>query len=280
VITGVVSIEHWYGVPDAALAGTQDFPYDYNYLDELSRFREAGHLWKQANENPEAISAVLGTMIENGTAWTPTFQIYESNLDFVRAVTLPWRDRFVHPKMLELWRPRADIHASFHTNWRTADEIAWKENYRIWMKWLNEFWARGGLVGTGSDSGPMQSLYGFGLIRELELLQQAGIHPLDVIKIATTNSAKVMGMEDELCGVRYGCVADLVVVDGNPIDNMKVLYGGGYAYYGTGREGEGGVLWTIKAGEVFDAQALLREAEWYVAEEKKKDRKADSAGGE
>ena len=66
-------------------------------------------------------------------------------------------------------------------------------------------------------------------------------------------------------GIRYGCAADLIVVDGNPIDNFKVLYGGGYAYYGTGREGEGGVIWTIKEGEVFDAQALLAEAEWYVA---------------
>lgn|GEM_PF-5791940 len=41
-----------------------------------------------------------------------------------------------------------------------------------------------------------------------------------------------------------------------------MLYGGGFAYYGTDREGEGGIVWTIKGGEVFDAQALLRDAEW------------------
>ena len=70
------------------------------------------------------------------------------------------------------------------------------------MEWLHEFWSRGGLVGLGADSGTQQSLYGFGLVRELELLQQAGIHPLDVIKIATTNSARVMGLEADLCGIR------------------------------------------------------------------------------
>lgn len=261
---GVVSIEHWYGVPDAALPGTQDFPYDYNYLDELVRFRLAGHLWKEAANYPEKLSEVIDELIANGTAWVPTFQIYEANLDFMRVVTLPWRDRYVHPIMLDNWRPRTDVHASFHSEWKTADEIAWKENYRIWMHWLYEFWSRGGLVGLGSDAGTQQSLYGFGTIRELELLQQAGIHPLDVVRIATTGSARIAGLGDELCGIRYGCVADLVVVGDNPIDNFKVLYGGGYAYYGTDREGQGGVIWTIKEGEVFDAQALLAEAEWYV----------------
>lgn len=264
---GVVSIEHWYGIPDAALPGTQNFPTDYNYLDELVRFRVAGHLWKEAVEYPDALSDVIDGMIANGTAWVPTFQIYEANLDFMRVVTLPWRDRFVHPAILEEWRPQAGVHASFHSEWRTADEIAWKENYRHWMNWVYEFWSRGGLLGLGSDSGSQQSLYGFGLVRELELMQQAGIHPLDVIKIATTNSAKVMGLEENQCGIRFGCVADLIVVDGNPIDNFKVLYGGGFAYYGTDRQGEGGVIWTIKEGEVFDARALLREAEWYVAQD-------------
>ena len=263
---GVVSIEHWYGVPDAALPGTQDFPLDYNYLDELARFRMAGYLWAEADRYPGELSDVIVELIDNGTAWVPTFQIYEANLDFMRVVTLPWRDRFVHPIMLDRWRPRADVHASFHTEWKTSDEIAWKRNYRLWMKWLYVFWERGGMVGLGSDAGSQQSLYGFGTIRELELLQQAGIHPLDVDRIATTNSAKIAGLGDELCGIRQGCAADIIVVDGNPLDNFKVLYGGGYAYYGTDREGEGGVIWTIKEGEVFDAQALLSEAEWYVTE--------------
>jgi cytosine/adenosine deaminase-related metal-dependent hydrolase len=262
---GVVSVEHWYGVPDAALPGSQNLPLDYNYLDELVRFRLAGHLWKEAADYPERLSDVIDELIANGTAWVPTFQIYEANLDFMRVVTLPWRDSHVHPIMLDRWRPRADVHASFHTEWRTADEIAWKENYRIWMQWLYEFWSRGGMVGLGSDAGSQQSLYGFGTIRELELLQQAGIHPLDVVRIATTRSAEIAGLGDELCGIRYGCVADMIVVDGNPLDNFKVLYGGGFAYYGTDREGQGGVIWTIKDGQVFDAQALLAEAEWYVA---------------
>lgn len=276
---GVVSIEHWYGVPDAALPGTQTFPLDYNYLDELSRFREAGHLWQEAAKYPQALSDVIDELIANGTAWVPTFSVYEANADFVRAATLPWRDRFAHPTVRDRWRPRPDVHASYHSEWTTADEVAWKENYRHWMDWVYAFYSRGGLLGLGADSGSLQSLYGFGLIRELELMQQAGIHPLDIVKIATTNSARIAGIDEELCGIRYGCSADLIVVDGNPLKNFKVLYGGGLAYYGTPREGEGGVIWTIKDGEVFDAQALLREAEWYVKEAEGKTPSAAPHGG-
>ena len=44
------SIEHWYGVPDAALHGVQEFPVDMNYSNELHRFRYAGRLWREADQ--------------------------------------------------------------------------------------------------------------------------------------------------------------------------------------------------------------------------------------
>jgi cytosine/adenosine deaminase-related metal-dependent hydrolase len=105
-------------------------------------------------------------------------------------------------------------------------------------------------------------------------MQEAGMHPLDVVKIATTNAYQALGLDDSkhLCGIRVGCAADLAVVNGNPLDNLKIMYGRGYGLYGTMPRAEiskhGGVRWTVKDGVVFDAQALLREAEWYVQQEK------------
>lgn len=131
-------------------------------------------------------------------------------------------------------------------------------------------------MGLGSDAGSLQALYGFGVVRERELLQQAGLNPLDLIKVATTNSAEIAGLGEELCGIREGCVADLIVVDGNPMKNFKLLDDAGYSYYGMGGAEGGGVVWTIKAGQVFDAQALLREAECYVDRAKTD---ADQNGG-
>ena len=267
---GVRSIEHWYGVPDAALTGSQNFPPDYNYWDELDRFRFAGQLWEQADRQPERVSAVLDTLIKYRTNWNPTMSVYEDNRDLARHLTAPYRETLVHPSKLESG-PDSATHGAFHREWKTSDEIAWRRNFAIWMRWVREFHQRGGLLTAGSDEG---TFGGIGMIRELELMQEAGIHPIDVVRVATTNAYEALGLDrtKQLCGIRVGCAADLAVVNGNPIDNLKVMYGRGYGFFGTvprsqlGRHG--GVRWTIKDGVVFDAQALLREAEWYVAQEK------------
>ncbi|MDH3222765.1 MAG: amidohydrolase family protein [Gemmatimonadota bacterium] len=263
---GVTSIEHWYGVPDAALDGSQDLPTDYNYWDELDRFRWAGDLWRQAD--PDKLSEVMDILIANGTNWDPTMVVYEDNRDLWRAVTLPWVRTLYHPSTVEAMWPDEASHGAFKREWKTSDEVMWKNNYRIWMDWVREFHARGGLLTVGSDTSPWG---GMAVIREMELMQEAGIHPIDVIRVATTNAYQTLGMEDH-CGIRVGCAADLAVVNGNPIDNLKVMYGLGYGFYGIAPPDEqwewGGVTWTIKDGVVYDARALLQEALWYVQQEK------------
>lgn len=266
---GVASIEHWYGIPDAALQGTQNFPLTYNYWNEVDRFRYAGKLWEEADRNPDRLSAVIDVMIRNGTNWDPTMTVYEKNRDYARAVTVPWRETLVHPAVLAAG-PDSATHGAYHHDWKTSDEINWRNNFAIWMKYVREFHRRGGLLTTGSDEGEFG---GIALIRELELLQEAGIHPIDIVRIATTNGAKVLGLEKH-CGIRVGCAADLAVVNGNPLENFKVMYGRGYGFFGivprAQQSKHGGVKWTIKDGVIYDAQALLREAEWYVAQEKQR----------
>jgi imidazolonepropionase-like amidohydrolase len=264
---GVKSIEHWYGVPDAALTGSQNFPADYNYWRELDRFRWAGTLWSQADQHPEKLSEVIDLMIRNGTNWDPTMSVYEDNRDWWRATGMPVKETLVHPSLIAAG-PDTTAHGSFKTEWKTSDEIAWKRNFAIWMKWVKVFHERGGILTAGSDDG---GIGGIQMIRELELMEETGIHPIDVIRVATTNAYQVLGMTRH-CGVRVGCAADLAVVNGNPIDNFKVMYGRGYGFYGLVPRDEqwkhGGVAWTIKDGVVFDAQALLRETEWYVQQER------------
>ena len=273
---GVRSIEHWYGVPDAALPGSQNFPTGYNYWNELDRFRYAGLLWSEADKYPEKLSEVIDLMIRNGTNWNPTMSVYEDNRDLWRAAGLPVRETLVHPNEIAAG-PDSGTHGAFKTEWKTSDEINWKRNFGIWMKWVKTFHERGGLLTAGSDDG---GIGGIGMIRELELMQEAGIHPIDVIRVATTNAYQALGMAQH-CGVRVGCRADLAVVNGNPIDNLKVMYGRGYGFYGmvprTEQWKHGGVAWTIRDGILFDAQALLREAEWYVEQEKARTRTAASS---
>lgn len=261
---GVASIEHWYGVPDAALPHTQDFPADYNYWDELSRFRWAGALWAEADQYPERVSAVLDTLIANGTSWNPTLVVYEFMRDLSRVHTLPWQVAFYHPSVIDAMWPDPSTHGAFYHEWKTSDEVRWKNNYRIWMDWVREFHERGGLLTVGTDTSPWG---GIAIVREMELLQEAGLHPIDVIRTATVNAYEVLGMEEH-CGIRVGCAADIAVVNGNPIDNFKVMYGMGFGFFGIVPPDEqwrhGGVRWTVKDGVLYDAPALLREVLWYV----------------
>lgn len=254
----VTSIEHWYGVPDAALKGSQNFPSWYNYSNESDRFRYAGRLWREAD--PKKLNNVLQSMVEKGVNWCPTFVIYEANRDLLRAQNQPWFKDYLHPVLEKYFEPDPAHHGSYFWDWTTEDEIFWRENYKIWMKAVRKFADMGGVVGCGEDAGYIYMLYGFSLIRELELHLEAGFHPIDVIHNATGNNARILGMEDRLGRIRQGFLADLILVDGNPLKNLKYLYPTGVEEMNEGKiVHRGGVQWTIKDGFVYHAPTMLED---------------------
>lgn len=181
-----------------------------------------------------------------------------------------WHDEYTHPKLLEFFEPNRHSHGSYFFDWTTQNEIDWKENYRIWMSFLNDYKNHGGRVTTGSDTGYIYKIFGFGLIREFELLQEAGFHPLEVIQSATLNGAEALGMDGKIGSLRPGKYADLVIVDENPIANFKVLYGTGHYRLGLDNVPQrvGGVKYTIKDGIVFDARQLREDVKALVEKAK------------
>ena len=250
---GITSIEHWYGVPEAAIPGGQQLPESYNELNELDRFRWAGRLWQQVDWT--LMDEALAEMVAEGISWNPTFSVYETNRDLMRARNLPWHDRYTFPGLYEFWEPNPDNHGSYHSEWTTLDEAAWREHQSLWMRAVRTFERLGGTVTAGADEGAAYHLFGFGFIRELEAHVEAGFTPFEAVRHATADAAEVLGA-DRLGQVRVGWTADLIVVDGNPMADLKRLYGD---------YGSGGVRWTIKDGRVFDAPALLREVREMVA---------------
>jgi imidazolonepropionase-like amidohydrolase len=261
---GVDTIEHWYGIPDAALKGSQRFPPDYNFDNESDRFRWAGRLWREAD--PAKLDAVLADMVKAGVGWIPTFSTYEACRDMTRARNLPWFADYLHPALEAYFKPSPARHGAFSQGWSTEDEIYWKENYRIWMKAVRDFADKGGVVGAGDDAGFIYTLYGFTYLSELELLQEAGFHPLDVIQCATGNNARLMGLEGELGRVRQGYLADLNLIDENPLANLKYFYPTGVLDIKDGKEViRGGIKWTLKDGIVYDTRVLMKDVRDMVA---------------
>ena len=271
---GLRSMEHWYGLPESLFTDRtiQDYPLDYNYNDESHRFGEAGRLWKQAAPpGSRKWNEVMDELIRLNFTLDPTLTIYEASRDLMRAMRAEWHDRYTLPTLWKFYQPGREAHGSYWFNWTTSDEVEWKNNYRLWMAFINEYKNRGGRVTTGSDSGFIYKLYGFDYIRELELLQEAGFHPLEVIRAATMNGAlllhEIKGRPIEFGTVRPGMLADLIVVPENPLANLKVLYGTGAIRLNDQTnqvERVGGIRYTIKDGIVYDARRLLADVEKMV----------------
>ena len=138
------------------------------------------------------------------------------------------------------------------------------------MEFINEYKNRGGRVTAGSDSGFIFQLYGFAYIRELELLREAGFHPLEVIRAATLNGAEALGMDNEIGSIEIGKKADFVLIEENPLENLKVLYGTGAIKLDKDNNvvRVGGVKYTIKNGIVYDSKLLLEDVKKMVRDKK------------
>ncbi len=271
---GLTSMEHWYGLPEALFTNQtiQNYPSDYNYMNEQHRFAEAGKLWKQAAAPfSEQWNKVMDTLIKLDFTIDPTFNIYEANRDLMMVRRAEWHEEYTLPSLWEFYKPSRISHGSHWHYWGTEQEVVWKENYKLWMTFVNEYKNRGGRVTTGSDSGYIYQLYGFAFIRELELLREAGFHPLEVIRAATLKGAEALGRSKEIGTVEVGKLADFVIVEKNPLENLKVLYGTGAIQLNEKNEVErvGGVKYTIKDGIIYDAKKLLEDVKRIVEEAKK-----------
>ncbi len=273
---GLTSMEHWYGLPEALFADktVQDYPLDYNYQNEQHRFEEAGKLWEQAAKPySDHWNKVMNELIALDFTLDPTFNIYEASRDLHRARRAEWHEDYTLPSLWKFYQPSKVSHGSYWHDWGTEQEIAWKKNFQLWMTFINEYKNRGGRVTTGSDSGFIFQLYGFAYIREMELLREAGFHPLEVIRAATLNGAEALKMDDIIGSVEIGKMADFVVVEENPLRNFKVLYGTGAVRLTEDNEvvRVGGVQYTIKDGIVYDAKRLLADVKKMVDDAKAKE---------
>src|SRR5262249_34947835 len=130
--------------------------------------------------------------------------------------------------------------------------------------------------------GYIYSMYGFGISRELELHEEAGFHPLEVIEHATWNGARLIGMDDRLGKVREGFLAHLPAATRNPPENRNPLRpararphavngrpASNYTPLGPNDKVQpargGGIEWTIKDGIPYHVPTLMREVKEMVS---------------
>jgi len=275
---GLDTVTHFYGHFESLLKDNvvQTWPVDANANDEQWRFGQVARLWNQIHEpgSPEW-RAYLQEHLKLGTTFDPTFTIYSAGRDVMRARQADYHDKYTLPSLMDYYQPSRVNHGSYWYDWTTHDEIAWRNFYQVWFKLVNDYKKMGGRVTTGSDSGFIYQTYGFGYILELEMLQEAGFHPLEVIQAATMNGALTLSewraAPVEFGVVKAGKLADMILVDQNPLQNLKVLYPNGAVRLNdaTGKaERVGGIKWTIKDGIAYDAKQLMADVAAMVEKQK------------
>lgn len=279
---GMTGMTHFYGLFEALYKDhdVQPWPIDINYMDEQHRFGQVARQWNLIHERgSKEWNDLLDEFLELDYFINPTMAIYSAGRDVMRARNADWHDKYTLPSLMDYYAPSRKSHGAYWFYWTTHDEVAWKKFYQRWMEFLNDYKNKGGKVTVGSDAGFIYQTYGFATILEMEMLQEAGFHPLEVVRAATMHGAEEifypLKKPIEYGVVRPGLKADMLIVGENPLENFKVLYGTGAVKLNDETqqvERVGGIEYTIKDGIVFDAKELLEDVAKMV-EKQKKERK-------
>lgn len=88
---------------------------------------------------------------------------------------------------------------------------------------LGSFLALGGKAALGNDSGLLPGIEIGMPMREIEMMAEAGMSPMEIILAATRNAAHVCNQDETLGTIEVGKIADILVVNGDPLSNLQVL---------------------------------------------------------
>jgi hypothetical protein len=164
-------------------------------------------------------AALFSLLAKNGTFVTPMLGHWANiHLDFQKDHTNDPRMKYLLPELKQFW---ASTQAQVEKEFEEIREISPGVTQRFleMVKGMNSAGVRL-LAGSGTPGHPFE-WPGFSLHEELEWLVKAGLTPLEALQAATLNPARYLGNEKELGTVERGKLADLVLLDNNPLDDIR-----------------------------------------------------------
>jgi imidazolonepropionase-like amidohydrolase len=185
--------------------------------------------------NSSPVQETIKTLVEKHVALTSTLPVFEASAPIAQNGIGAAR-AVLNQRMLNTMSNDARVRyltsrARIPANSPTATLV------RKSMDFERAFVKAGGLLIAGLDpTGNGGVVAGFGDLREVELLVEAGFTPLEAIKIASFNGAKYLGRDSQIGSISVGKQADLMVVKGNPaanisdIENVEIVFKDGVGY--------------------------------------------------
>lgn len=171
------------------------------------------HLATMSVDDPR-IQQLIKTLVSKHVAVTSTLPVFETFVPGRAPV-----DRRVLDAMLP--ETRVEYLATRERVAKTTNS-PWVKVFKLEQDFEHAFVQQGGTLLAGLDpTGYGGVIAGYGDQREVELLVEAGFTPLQAIQIATLNGARFMGEDKRIGSIEAGKAADLVLVAGNPAQNIK-----------------------------------------------------------
>ncbi|HXI24989.1 MAG TPA: amidohydrolase family protein, partial [Pyrinomonadaceae bacterium] len=199
--------------------------------------------------NSEPVKETIRTLVAKHVAVTSTLPVFEAGAPLASAAgtggggastvsqtAIGASSAVLNPRMLNVMNNEARVRYLTARSRIAADSPS-PTLIRKSMDFERAFVAAGGLLIAGLDpTGNGGVVAGFGDLREVELLVEAGFTPLEAIKIASLNGAKFLGEDSRIGSIAVGKQADLMIVKGNPatkisdIENVEIVFKDGVGY--------------------------------------------------
>ncbi|MCX6044635.1 MAG: amidohydrolase family protein [Chloroflexi bacterium] len=208
-------------------------------LNEIEHLDQCGVAWRAAT--PAEDDEFIALLLNHQVVIDPTLVVWDRLgriLD--RSFHHDERRQWTHPCHLDLWQRYLSRREPPHRRLR----------FQAAMPHLKRFLARahaqGVVTALGTDT-PFPHLFpGFSVHDELAMYVDAGLHPVDALRAATSVNARVLGIADCVGQITPGFVADLVAVRGNPLDNIDDI---------------SNIVQVVHAGHIFTPAELLPVAQ-------------------
>ena len=190
--------------------------------------------------NSEPVKETIRRLVAKNVALTSTLPVFEASAPLAAGQAGPTAigapNAVMNQRMLNVMNNDARVRYLTARS-RIVGANPQAEFIRKSMDFERAFVAAGGLLIAGLDpTGNGGVVAGFGDLREVELLVEAGFTPLEAIKIASFNGARFLGEDSRIGSIAIGKQADLMIVKGNPatkitdINNVEIVFKDGVGY--------------------------------------------------
>ncbi|HEX3718903.1 MAG TPA: amidohydrolase family protein [Verrucomicrobiae bacterium] len=215
--------EAYFAIADEAKK--QGIPFEGHVPDSIS-VEEASKAGQKSIEHltgvlaacstPAKTEAMLAEFKKNHTWQCPTFTVLRSMMTSDPAQTNPRLLKYISPALVGYWAAQDKL----GTVATITRSLIGEGYFQKHLDMVGAMQRAGVPILAGTDTENPYCFPGFSLHDELGLLVRAGLTPMEALQSATINPARFMGRENELGTIEKGKLADLVLLDANPLDNI------------------------------------------------------------